>query len=420
MHPGGADGKPEMTTGTDVAADPNVRDGQAGADGSSPVVGIPPHSSLGRGEGAPAAQHEHGRLVVLGIETSCDETAAAVVARDAGGNGRILSNVVRSQWEQHRPYGGVVPEIAARAHVECLDLLIVEALRGAGLALSDLDGIAATAGPGLIGGLMVGLTTAKAIALAKGLPLVGVNHLEAHALTVGLTHGVPPPYLLLLVSGGHTQLQIVHGVGRYERLGSTIDDALGEAFDKTAKLLGLGFPGGPAVEKAALAGDPRRFAFPRPMLGRPEPHFSFAGLKTAVRQRAEALQPLDERTVADICASFQAAVAGSVADRCAKAMGLYEAKAGAGAPRRLVVAGGVAANLALRNALVDLGHARGFELIVPPPSLCSDNGAMVAWAGTERLARGWTDPLDAPARARWPLDQLAAPVLGAGRLGAKA
>ncbi len=342
------------------------------------------------------------------------------MVREGDGSGRILSNVVRSQWEQHRPYGGVVPEIAARAHVECLDLLIEEALGSAGLTLSDLDGIAATAGPGLIGGLMVGLTTAKAVALARGLPLIAVNHLEAHALTVGLTHGVPPPYLLLLVSGGHTQLQIVHGVGRYERLGSTIDDALGEAFDKTAKLLGLGFPGGPAVEKAALAGDPRRFPFPRPMHGRPEPHFSFAGLKTAVRQRAEALQPLDAETVADICASFQAAVAASVADRCAKAMELYELKTGPGAARRLVVAGGVAANMALRDGLAELGRARGFELIVPPPSLCSDNGAMVAWAGAERLARGWTDRLDVPARARWPLDQLAAPVLGAGRLGAKA
>jgi N6-L-threonylcarbamoyladenine synthase len=357
---------------------------------------------------------------ILGIETSCDETAASVVLRGADGSGRILSNLVRSQWEQHRPYGGVVPEIAARAHVECLDALVAEALRAADLELAEIDGIAATAGPGLIGGLMVGLITAKALALATGKPLAAVNHLEAHALTVGLTHGLPPPYLLLLVSGGHTQLQIVHGVGHYERLGSTIDDALGEAFDKTAKLLGLGFPGGPAVEKAALTGDPGRFQFPRPLLGRPEPHFSFAGLKTAVRQRAEALQPLDDKTVADICASFQAAVAGSVADRCGRAMTMFEAQLTADAPRHIVIAGGVAANAVLRSALGDLARKRGFELVVPPPSLCSDNGAMVAWAGAERLARGWSDALDVPARARWPLDQMAAPVLGAGRLGAKA
>ncbi len=368
------------------------------------------HAALGSGR----------RLVLLGIETSCDETAAAVVAREGDGKGRILANVVRSQWEQHRPYGGVVPEIAARAHVECLDVLIAEAKQAAGVGFDDLDGIAATAGPGLIGGLMVGLTTAKAIAMARHLPLIAVNHLEAHALTVGLTHGVAPPYLLLLVSGGHTQLQLVHDVGHYERLGSTIDDALGEAFDKTAKLLGLGFPGGPAVEQAARAGDPKRHAFPRPMFGRPEPHFSFAGLKTAVRRRAEAQQPLDDQAVADICASFQAAVAECVAERCARAMSIIADRGGPAAPRRLVVAGGVAANVALQAALSELAHRRGYELIVPPLDLCSDNAAMVAWAGAERLRRGWIDGLDAPARARWPLDQMAAPVLGAGRLGAKA
>ena len=238
-----------------------------------------------------AAGREHGTLV-LGIETSCDETAAAVVARGPDGDGRILSNVVRAQWEEHRRYGGVVPEIAARAHVECLDEIIAQAMREAGVTFADLAAVAVTAGPGLIGGLLVGVTTAKAIALAHGLDLVAVNHLEAHALTVGLTEGLRPPYLLLLVSGGHTQLLIVHGVGRYERLGTTIDDALGEAFDKTAKLLGLGFPGGPAVEKAAAAGEAGRFALPRPMLGRSEPHFSFAGLKTAVRHQAQALAPL--------------------------------------------------------------------------------------------------------------------------------
>ncbi len=246
--------------------------------------------------------------LVLGLETSCDETAAAVVERLPDGRGRILSNVVRTQWERHRPYGGVVPEIAARAHVECLDILTHEALRKAGIGFGDLDAVAATAGPGLIGGLIVGLVTGKAIALAGRLPFLAIHHLEAHALTVGLTEGLAPPYLLLLVSGGHTQLLIVHGVGEYVRLGTTIDDALGEAFDKTAKLLGLGFPGGPAVEQAARMGDARRFDLPRPMLGRAELHFSFAGLKTAVRRTAERLAPLQPQDVSDIAAAFEAAV----------------------------------------------------------------------------------------------------------------
>ena len=240
------------------------------------------------------ATSDKREALVLGIETSCDETAAAVVARAADGTGRILSNVVRAQWEQHRRYGGVVPEIAARAHLECLDEIVAEALREAGVGLSQLAGVAVTAGPGLIGGLLVGVATAKALALVHKLPLVAVNHLEAHALTVGLTEGLQPPYLLLLVSGGHTQLLVVDDVGRYRRLGTTIDDALGEAFDKTAKLLGLGFPGGPAVEAAARSGRADRFALPRPMLGRPEPHFSFAGLKTAVRHQAQALVPLGD------------------------------------------------------------------------------------------------------------------------------
>jgi N6-L-threonylcarbamoyladenine synthase len=356
---------------------------------------------------------------VLGIETSCDETAAAVVAREPGGRGRILASVVRAQWEQHRRYGGVVPEIAARAHVECLDAIIAEALRQAGAELARLDAIAVTAGPGLIGGLIVGVTTAKALALAAGRPLVGVNHLEAHALTVGLTEGLHPPYLLLLVSGGHTQLLIVHGVGRYRRLGTTIDDALGEAFDKTAKLLGLGFPGGPAVEAAAVRGRAERFALPRPMLGRPEPHFSFAGLKTAVRHQAQALVPLRDADVADLCAAFEAAAAESVADRVRRAMVLAEPRLGA-AGRHLVVAGGVAANRALRRALAAVAADCGYALHVPPPALCTDNAAMVAWAGAERLVRGWTDGLDLAARARWPLDPDAVPALGAGRLGAKA
>jgi N6-L-threonylcarbamoyladenine synthase len=357
--------------------------------------------------------------LVLGIETSCDETAAAVVARAADGAGRILSNVVRAQWEQHRRYGGVVPEIAARAHVECLDEIVAEALREAGVGLGQLAAVAVTAGPGLTGGLLVGVATAKALALVHKLPLVAVNHLEAHALTVGLTEGLQPPYLLLLVSGGHTQLLIVHAVGRYQRLGTTIDDALGEAFDKTAKLLGLGFPGGPAVEAAARTGRADRFALPRPMLGRSEPHFSFAGLKTAVRHQAQALVPLGEQDVADLCAAFQAAVAESVADRVRRAMETAEERLGAG-PRHLVVAGGVAANMRLRQSLATVATAAGYQLHAPPAALCADNAAMVAWAGAERLARGWTDGLDVAARARWPLDPDATPALGGGKQGAKA
>jgi len=360
--------------------------------------------------------------LVLGIETSCDETAAAVVARRADGTGRILSNVVRSQWEAHRAYGGVVPEIAARAHVECLDEIIGAAMDEAGIGWSALGGVAATAGPGLVGGLIVGLTTAKMIALVHDLPLFAINHLEAHALTVGLTDGLRPPYLLLLVSGGHTQLIDVLDVGRYDRLGTTIDDALGEAFDKTAKLLGLGFPGGPAVEAAARDGDARRFALPRPMVGRPEPNFSFAGLKTAVRTAATAIAPLSERDVADIAAAFETTAAAAVADRVRRAMALVESRRQAPPQDHvLVVAGGVAANVRLRGALAQLATAGGWRLALPPIALCTDNAAMVAWAGAERLTRGdGPDRLDAPVRARWPLDPRSAPALGSGRLGAKA
>jgi N6-L-threonylcarbamoyladenine synthase len=358
--------------------------------------------------------------LVLGIETSCDETAAAVVARAATGRGRILSNVVRAQWEQHRRYGGVVPEIAARAHVECLDEIVAQALREAGTGFDALDAVAATAGPGLIGGLLVGVMTGKSLALVHRLPFLAVNHLEAHALTVGLTEGLEPPYLLLLVSGGHTQLLIVHGVGRYQRLGTTIDDALGEAFDKTAKLLGLGFPGGPAVEEAARTGRAERFHLPRPMLGRPEPHFSFAGLKTAVRHQAQALMPLKDADIADLCAAFEAAAAESVADRVRRAMEVADAGLDAAGGRHLVVAGGVAANATLRAVLAEAAASAGYALHVPPPALCTDNAAMVAWAGAERLARGWTDGLDVAARTRWPLDPDATPALGAGKHGAKA
>lgn len=351
-------------------------------------------------------------LIILGIETTCDETAAAVVARASDGSGRILANIVRSQVDDHAPFGGVVPEIAARAHVEALDHLIAAALKEAGLGFADLDGVAAAAGPGLIGGVIVGLMTGKAIALVHDLPLMAVNHLEAHALTARLTDGADFPYLLLLVSGGHTQLIWVTGVGAYERLGTTIDDALGEAFDKTAKLLGLDFPGGPQVERHARDGNPARFAFPRPMVGRAEPHFSFSGLKTAVRQQAEKLQPLSQQDIADICASFEAAVGETVVERVAHAIGMLRARGLE--PDRLVVAGGVAANAKLRAALEALGEAADIRLVIPPPALCTDNGVMIAWAGAERLALGLVDGFDTTPRARWPLDARAEPAPGAG------
>ena len=351
---------------------------------------------------------------MLGIETSCDETAAGIVTRTADGKGRILANVVRSQWDAHRAYGGVVPEIAARAHAECLDDIIKAAMSEAGLKFSELSGIAATAGPGLNGGLVVGAVAGQAIALASGKPFLAINHLEAHALTVGLSDGLKPPYLLLLVSGGHTQTLLVHGVGHYERLGTTIDDALGEAFDKTGKLLGLGFPGGPAVERAAATGDAKRFALPRPMLGRAEPHFSFAGLKTAVRQRANAQAPLSDQDVADLCASFQLAVTDSVADRVQRAMTIFESRLDADTSRALAIAGGVAANKAISAALRELAQGRGYSLYTPPIALCSDNGAMIAWAGAERLALGLTDALGFAVRPRWPLDADAPPAIGAG------
>ena len=360
---------------------------------------------MSKSDGAP--------LIVLGIETSCDETAASVVRRDGEARGAILANVVRSQLDLHAGYGGVVPEIAARAHVEVLDHAIAKAIEESGLGWDNIGGIAATAGPGLIGGLIVGVVTAKALAMARGVPFIAVNHLEAHALTPGLTHGLTFPYLLLLVSGGHTQLLIVEEVGTFRRLGTTLDDALGEAFDKAAKLLGLGYPGGPAVEQMAAKGKPT-VPLPRPMLGRAEPHFSLAGLKTALRHEAVKRAPLSEGDVADLCASFQEAVADVLRDRVRRGFALYSGALGPNAQRALVVAGGVAANARLRETLADAASEQGFRLILPPPELCTDNAAMVAWAGAERLARGVMDGLEAPARARWPLDPDAPPAIGAG------
>ena len=343
--------------------------------------------------------------IVLGIESSCDETAAALVRGDR----TILAQRIASQDDAHRPYGGVVPEIAARAHAERLTPLIAQTLADAGMTLADVDAVAATAGPGLIGGVMVGLVTAKALAMAGDKPLIAINHLEGHALSPRLADAdLEYPYLLLLVSGGHCQLLLVEGVGRFTRLGTTIDDALGEAFDKTAKMLGLGFPGGPAVERLAATGNAANVPLPRPLLGSAEPHFSFAGLKSAVLRAKEAGRFDD----ADIAASFQQAAVDCLIDRTRRALAL--ARETAGPVNALVVAGGVAANQAVRAALTSLAETHGLRFVAPPPALCTDNAAMIGWAGIERLALGQSDPLDFVARPRWPLDPDAAPVRGAG------
>ena len=336
--------------------------------------------------------------LILGLESSCDETAAALVTSDR----QILAHKLAGQEAAHRPYGGVVPEIAARAHVEVMAPLVEAALTEAGVTLADVDAIAATAGPGLIGGVMVGLVTGKALALASGKPLVAVNHLEGHGLSPRLTDpDLAFPYLLLLVSGGHCQLLLVEGAGRYRRLATTIDDAAGEAFDKTAKLLGLGFPGGPAVEKAAMQGDAKAVPLPRPLLGSPEPHFSFAGLKSAVAR------VVGQYSAEDVAASFQQAVVDCLLDRTRRALAAVDVTA-------LVVAGGVAANTSVRSALETLAGEHSLRFVAPPLWLCTDNAAMIAWAGAERFGAGLTDPLDFPARPRWPLDPDAEKVRGAG------
>ena len=343
--------------------------------------------------------------LVLGIESSCDETAVALVASDR----TIVAQKIASQDEEHAPYGGVVPEIAARAHAERLAPMIAAVLKEGGVALADLDAVAATAGPGLIGGVMVGLVSAKALAMAGEVPLMAINHLEGHALSPRLADpGLEFPYALLLVSGGHCQILRVEGVGQYRRIATTIDDALGEAFDKTAKILGLGFPGGPAVERLALQGDPKAVPLPRPLVGSGEPHFSFAGLKSAVLRAHENGPHARE----DIAASFQQAAIDCVIDRLRHALDAMDPV------RSLVVAGGVAANASVRTALEDLAEKQGLTFSAPPPSLCTDNAAMIAWAGHERLAVGLpADPLDVAARPRWPLDPAAEPVRGAGVKG---
>src|SRR5262245_29783736 len=358
----------------------------------------------------PEKRPETSRMVVLGIETTCDETAAAVVERAADGRGRILSDVVLSQTNEHAAFGGVVPEIAARAHVEVLDLLIGKAMREAGCGFGEIDGVAAAAGPGLIGGVIVGLTTAKGIALVNKKPLLAVNHLEAHALTARLTDAVPFPYCLFLASGGHTQTVAVRGVGDYLLLGNTMDDAIGEAFDKTAKLLGLGYPGGPPAEREAARGDPGRFNLPRPMYARSDAQFSLSGLKTALRLEAERIAPLSDQDVSDLCASFQQAIVDVVFDRLRSGLRLFRERIGA--PAALVAAGGVAANQAVRKSLHRAALEASTVLVVPPPELCTDNGAMIAWAGAERLAVGLTDPLGTAPRARWPLQEVAGAAAG--------
>lgn len=361
-------------------------------------------------------------MIVLALESSCDETAAGIVRGDATGPGDVLANAIFGQEDLHAAFGGVVPEIAARAHAERGDIAVQKALDEAGLGLGDLDALAVTSGPGLIGGVLAGVMTMKGLAAATGLPLYGINHLEGHALTPRLTDGIAYPYLLLLASGGHCQFLAVEALGRYRRIGGTIDDAPGEAFDKTARLLGLGFPGGPEVERAAAEGDPKRFAFPRPLMDRPGCDLSFSGLKTAVARARDGLIAgqggLYRRDVADLAAGFQAAVRDVLSAKAARAMQLFREDYPADR-WRIAVAGGVAANMSLRTGLTAACADENFEMTAPPLRLCTDNGAMIAWAALERRASGEA-PGDVTARPRWPLDGQAAAMLGSGKRGAKA
>ena len=340
-------------------------------------------------------------MIVLGIETSCDETAAAIVAATPDGP-RILSDQLRAQFAEHAPFGGVVPEIAARAHLDHLDTLVGRALAEADVTLAEIDGVAAAAGPGLIGGLIVGTMMGKGIAWGADKPFIAINHLEGHALTARLTDGIEFPYLLLLVSGGHCQLLSCTGVGCYSLLGTTRDDSAGEAFDKTARLIGLGYPGGPAIECAATEGDAYRFVLPRPLKGRPGCDFSFSGLKTAVRRLISAAGGLDLEDAADLAASVQLAICDALIDRTANAVDRFRSRHPAGTA--LVAAGGVAANDQLRRRLAALAEGAGLRFAAPPPALCTDNAAMIAWAGLERLRLGLIDDLAVAPRPRWPLD----------------
>lgn len=360
-------------------------------------------------------------LTLLGIESSCDDTAAAVV-RVAESGASVLASVVHGQTDLHAPFGGVVPEIAARAHAEKIDTCVIQALAAAGLTLSDIDAIAVTAGPGLIGGVLSGVMCAKGLSVATGLPLIGVNHLAGHALTPRLTDGLAFPYLMLLVSGGHCQFLMVHGPQSFTRLGGTIDDAPGEAFDKAARLLGLPQPGGPAIEAAAKSGDAKRFRLPRPMLDRPDCDFSFSGLKTAILRARDTLVTsqggLYRQDVADLAAGFQAAIADVLAEKTRRALTRYLQEA---PPEpALAVAGGVAANQTIRAALESVSAEKGVRFTAPPLRLCTDNAAMIAYAGAELFALGQTDDLTLSARPRWPLDTAASPMLGSGKKGAKA
>ena len=367
------------------------------------------------------AKAAHSALV-LGIESSCDETAASVLRRHSDGSVTLLSSIIASQDEQHAKFGGVVPEIAARAHMAKIDSIIKQAVSDADVEYTELNAIAATAGPGLIGGVIAGLMAAKGLAMALDVPLIAVNHLEGHALSPKLAGACEFPYLLLLVSGGHSQLLSVKGLGDYQRLGSTVDDAAGEAFDKSAKVMGLGFPGGPNLERAATGGNPKAVALPRPFAKTDHANFSFAGLKTAVA-RAWEKSDKSKTATADLCASFQQAVCDVLTDRTANAMDMFLKDADiSGTPQRFVVAGGVASNSAIRTALSQLCAARDFELLAPPLEFCTDNAAMIALAGAERFAEGERSPLSVKARPRWPLDNdaaLANPMSGSGRKGAK-
>lgn len=344
-------------------------------------------------------------IICLGLESSCDDTAAAIVRRNPDGSSDILSNIIHTQTDVHAPFGGVVPELAARAHIEYMDHMVTQALQEANLTYNDLNLVAATSGPGLLGGVIIGLMSGKAISLAHDLPFVAVNHLEGHALTAGLSDGIHAPYLLLLISGGHTQILQVNAIGDYQLLGTTIDDAIGEAFDKVAKLLGLGYPGGPHVEAYAKTGNADRFTLPRPMKGRKNCDFSFSGLKTAVLHAAKKIEPIAEQDKHDICAAFQAAVADVLADRVKRAMVLFRENLNLTpeSPQNLIIAGGVAANKAIAQKLTELGANHGFNLVVPPSNLCTDNGAMIAWAGITQYMQGNVNNLTAPPRARWPL-----------------